>query len=659
MSVQSTDGTIRDFELARTACFIGKSGYLQLQSINIPTPLPKESYMHDIQLKLAFIGFAGIAAQWIAWRMRLPAIALLLLAGLVAGPVTGFIDPAADFGETYRAVVALAVAIILFEGGLTLNFSEIHDSTRAIRRIILIGGPLAWGLGTLAGHYAGGLTWQTAIILGAILVVTGPTVIMPLLRQARLKSRPASLLRWEAIINDPIGALFAVLSFETILVLNNVHEAENLMQNAIIALLLAGPGAWALSKGIVWLFIRAHVPEFLKAPVLVALAIAANSITNLFLEEAGLLTVTVMGITIANARLASLSEMRRFKETITVILVSAVFILLTASLNMQTIRSLGLDVIWFVLAILFVVRPVAIMIATIGTGITLQERILSAWIAPRGIVAVAVAGLFGTTLVEQGVPDGDKMIAYTFAVVAATIILHGFSLPALARILGLRSSEKPGILFVGGSKWTVAFAEKMRALDVPVLIVDDNWNHLANARSGGVPTFYGNILSEHAHHEINMNVWGSVIAATDNDAFNALVCNELGPEIGRSHVFQIGNRDKQSSSKRSLHFTRGGRPLMKPGMEFAELRQKIEQGWAFSSSRLTAEFTFEDYRKTKPDHTHLLFWFRPGGDYNFASINPDIIPGEGNIVVSFGPTPQKQADENPSEEPEIPESAKP
>jgi len=179
------------------------------------------------------------------------------------------------------------------------------------------------------------------------------------------------------------------------------------------------------------------------------------------------------------------------------------------------------------------------------------------------------------------------------------------------------------------------------------------------AFSGGVPTFYGNILSEHAHHEINMNVWGSVIAATDNDAFNALVCNELGPEIGRSHVFQIGNRDKQSSSKRSLHFTRGGRLLMKPGMEFAELRQKIEKGWAFSSSRLTAEFTFEDYRKTSPDHTHLLFWFRSGGDYNFASINPDIIPGEGNIVVSFGPKPQKQADENPSEEPEIPESAKP
>ena len=289
--------------------------------------------MHSIELKLALIGFIGIAAQWIAWRTHLPAIALLLLTGLIAGPFTGYLDPAVDFGEVYRPIIALAVAIILFEGGLTLNFKEINETSKAVRRIIIFGGPIVWGLGTLAAHYAGGLSWQTAIILGGLLVVTGPTVIMPLLRQARLKPRAASLLRWEAIVNDPIGALFAVFSFEVFLVLNNVHEAENLFLNTIIAGLIALPGAFFLGRFLVWLFINGHIPEFLKAPTLLATALAANAFTNLFLEEAGLMTVTVMGITLANSRIASLTEMRRFKETITVLLVSGVFILLTASLK--------------------------------------------------------------------------------------------------------------------------------------------------------------------------------------------------------------------------------------------------------------------------------------------------------------------------------------
>ena len=604
--------------------------------------------MHNIELKLAMIGFAGIAAQWIAWRFHFPAIALLLLAGLIAGPFTGYLNPAADFGDVYRPVVSLAVAIILFEGGLTLNFKEISETSKAVRRIILFGGPMVWAMGTVAGHYAGGLSWQTAAILGAILVVTGPTVIMPLLRQARLKQRPASLLRWEAIVNDPIGALFAVISFEIFLVASNVHNAENLALNATLALLMALPGAYFLAKALIWMFINGHIPEFLKAPILLAFALAANSLTNMVLEEAGLLTVTVMGITLANSRIASLGEMRRFKETITVILVSAVFILLTASLQMETILGLGWEAFAFVFAMLFIVRPIAIFTATIGTGLTWQERLLSAWIAPRGIVAVAVAGLFGTTLVELGVPDGKKMIAYTFAVVATTIVLHGFSLPILAKILSLKSSTKPGILIVGGSPWTTAFAEKLQSMEIPVLIADSNWNHLRNARSRNLPTFYGDVLSEHAHHEINMGVWATVITTTDNDAYNALVCTEFGPEIGRGNVFQIGSRGSENT-KRELHFTRGGRALFKPALEFSELQNRVREGWTFSSTTLTKEMSFEQFKASRSESSVILFWFKPGGNFVFSATNTNSAPGEDNIVISFGLKPTKTETEASAE----------
>lgn len=604
--------------------------------------------MHLIELKLALIAFAGIAAQWLAWRVYFPAIVLLLFTGLIAGPFTGFLNPVEDFGDVYRPVIALAVAIILFEGGLSLNFSEIRETSKAVRRIILIGGPLTWLFGTLAAHFIGGLSWQTSILLGAILIVTGPTVIIPLLRQARLTPRAASLLRWEAIINDPIGALAAVLSFELFLVINNVHAAENLLGNTVLAALIALPGAWLLAKGLVWLFIRGHIPEFLKAPVLIVTAIAANSLTNLFLEEAGLLTVTVLGIVLANSRIASLAEMRRFKETITILLVSGVFILLTASLKMETLTALGWDAVAFVALILFVVRPLAIFIATTGAGLSWQERLLSAWIAPRGIVAVAISGLFGSTLVARGVEDGDRMIAYTFAVVAATIILQGLSLPILARVLRLRSTEKPGILFVGASKFSAAFAEKLQSLDVPVMIADDNWDRLRHARASNLPTYFGGVLSEHAHHNLNLKAWAAVIAASDNQAYNALVCTEFGPEIGRSNVFQIGHREGEGS-REDLHFTVGGRPLMRPGLDYEALQERLDAGWGFQSTVLEEKTELDVFRASQPEDTHLLLWFEPGGEFVFSTNDTKAVPGKGHVVVTFGPKPDESGDEHPQE----------
>lgn len=307
---------------------------------------------------------------------------------------------------------------------------------------------------------------------------------------------------------------------------------------------------------------------------------------------------------------------------------------------METILGLGWEAAAFVVAMLFVVRPIAIFTATIGTGLTWQERLLSAWIAPRGIVAVAVAGLFGATLVEQGVADGEKMIAYTFAVVACTIVLHGFSLPILARLLNLRSSATPGILLVGGSNWSTAFAEKLQALDIPVLIADDNWNHLRPARAKNLPTFFGDVLSEHAHHEINMNTWASVITASDNDAYNALVCTEFGPEIGRSNVFQIGNRGGENH-KRELHFTLGGRPLTKPGFEFSELNDNLRDGWSFNATTLTEEFTFDNFLKSREENSTILFWYKPGGNYVFSSLNPNTKPTTGCVILSFSPQPSQ------------------
>ncbi|MEQ8480346.1 MAG: sodium:proton antiporter [Hoeflea sp.] len=588
--------------------------------------------MEDIVLKLAVIGAAGIAAQWFAWRLQLPAIVLLLAAGFIAGPATGFLDPASDFGDIYRPMVSIAVAIILFEGGLTLNFKEIRETSTAVRRIIMYSGPMVWGMAALAAHYIGGLSWPTAIVLGAILVVTGPTVIMPLLRQAQLESRPASLLRWEAIINDPIGALFAVISFEIILVYVGLHEADNLLVLLLTGFALAIGSGWLAAKLLVWAFIRGHVPEYLKAPVLLASVVTIYALTNMVLEESGLLTVTIMGVVLANSRIASLTDMRRFKETITTLLVSGVFIILTASLSLEDIRSLDMSAALFVAALLFVIRPVAIMLATIRSGATMQERILTSWIAPRGVVAVAISGLFGTLLADAGVEDAGRMVAFSFAVVVTTIVLHGFTLKPLATLLKLKKDAKPGILIVGGSRWSTALAAKLKEADVPVMLADQNWNHLAEARLGNIPVYFGEVLSESAHHAIDPKRFSSLIAASDNDAYNALVCTDFGPELGRSHVFQIGRTDDKA--RQSISFTLGGRSLTKEPAGFLDLREKLLKGWTFQLTRLTDEFGWKAYQSSRPEGAIILLWVKPTGALVFAA-SASASPGPNDKILSF------------------------
>jgi NhaP-type Na+/H+ or K+/H+ antiporter len=589
--------------------------------------------MDDIAIKIAFIGGAGMAAQWLAWKLRLPAIVLLLVAGFIAGPATGFLDPVADFGDLYRPLISIAVAVILFEGGLTLNIREIRETSTAVRRIVMIAGPLTW-LGTaLSAHYIGGLSWPTAAVLGAVLIVTGPTVIMPLLRQSQLDARPASLLRWEAIVNDPIGALCAVISFEAVMVIIGRHDAGSL----VVELILGGGGSillgYAGARLIEWTFIRGHVPEYLKAPVLFAVVVAVYAVANMALEEAGLLAVTIMGIFIANTRIASLTDMRRFKETITTLLVSGLFIILTASLTFEDIRGLNLQALFFVVSLLFLIRPVAVMLATIGSGATFRERLLTAWIAPRGVVAVAVSGLFGTLLTDAGIEDASRMVAFTFAVVVTTIVLHGFTLAPLAKLLKLTKMSKPGLLIVGGSRWSTALAAKLKEYDIPVTLADPNWNHLSHARLSDIPVFFGEVLSENAHHTIEPKRYANLIAATDNDAYNALVCTDFGPELGRSNVFQIGREEEQNH--RALSFTLGGRPLTKPGLSFHTIRERFRDGWTFQVTGLTEEYGYDTYMADRPEDAAILLWMRPSGDIVFASIASSK-PVAGDHVLSFG-----------------------
>jgi len=586
----------------------------------------------DTTVLIALIGVLGIGSQWLAWRLQLPAIVLMLAAGLLAGPVTGVIDPEANFGELFRPIVAVAVALILFEGGITLKFKALRGARPAVRRLVLLGAPLGWIFSTLAAKYGAGLGWEASVIFGGILIVTGPTVVTPLLRQARLAKRPSEILRWEAIVNDPVGALAAVLAFEGVMALHGEGTIGTIGGHLTFGILLAGVVGYIAGRALVESFCRGWVPEYMKVPTLFALVLAVYAGTDHVLHESGLLAVTVMGIVVGNARLPALGELKRFKEHITVILVSGVFILLAASMKWEMLAQLDWRALVFVLLIMFVARPAAVFLALLGTDLPAREKLIVAWIGPRGVVAVAVSGLFGARLIEVGVEDGQLLAPLAFLLVAATVVAHGFSIKPLACKFGLTSTAPPGVLLVGASDWVVALGKTLSSAEIPVLIAERNWWRLRGARNEGLPVYYGEILSEAAAHTVDLHHYGALLAFSDNDDYNSLLCTDFAPEFGRNNVFQIG-RHEGSVTETDLPVTIGGRTLAR-GHAFEYFARNLADGWTFGVTSLTEEYTLETYRETRPE-AEILAVLSASNILKFAGPNQLPKATNGDRILTF------------------------
>lgn len=588
----------------------------------------------------------GVLAQWIAWRSRLPAIVLLAACGLLLGPVFGVVDPSAEFGEFLRPMVSLCVAIILFEGGLSLDLSDLKVAAQGVRRLVYLGAPLAWGTATLAAHYVGGLTWGVSMVFGAIMVVTGPTVIIPMLRQAGLNRRTASYLKWEGIINDPIGALLAVLSFQFLLLAGEGSPWPEVFTGLALAVssaaILGGIGGWLIAGA----FLRGLVPEYLKSPVLLGTVLVIYVCSNALQSEAGLLAVTVMGIVVANMHLPGIQDMKRFKEYITVMLVSAVFVILTADLETQLLLSLGIWDIALVAVLLFVTRPLSIMLATLGSVMEFRERLLLAWIAPRGIVAAATAGVMGPGLIASGYGDAERLLPLVFAVIFATVVLHGGSISWIARQLGLASPMRDSVLIVGASPWTTELARKLHDSDVKVLMADSSWNNLRAARLAGIPVFYGEILSEFAEESVEITHVAAVLAATSNDAYNALVCKAFAPEIGQRNAYQLamGGADKDP---RGVARPLRGRLAFGQDIQFEMLWRLHVRGWQFSKTTLSDSYSYSDFLGDAPGDAVAILSRSADGQLRFSSPDSEFEPGPGDTIFFYGPErPKEEAAED-------------
>jgi NhaP-type Na+/H+ or K+/H+ antiporter len=587
--------------------------------------------IESLLVKIALIGVIGIGAQWIAWRTGRPAIALMLIAGIVAGPILGLLDPERDFGELREPIIKLAVAIILFEGGLSLKFRELRQAGLAVAMLVFVGVPVGWALGTAAAYYGAGLPFELAALLGGVMIVTGPTVIIPMLRSLNIAPRVKNMLKWEAIVNDPIGALLAVGIYAYIIhggaEANSVGIVIDVVAASVLAIIIGGAAGFALT----WAFPRGWVPEFLKAPVLLTTVVATFVLSDLILHETGLITVTVMGVVMANRETYSTHVLQRFKEDLTVILVSGVFIILSATLDWEVVRNFELRFVVFLLLLLFVVRPLTIMVALLFTRIPFKERLFVAWIAPRGIVAVAVTGLFALRLSDYGIAGAEALVPLSFAVVIATIFAHGFTAARFAQWLGLDRGKGDGVLLVGANSWTIAFAEFVKAQDRKVLVADPSILALRRARRADLPVYHGDILDEAHDDSLDMGDYQQLIAATDNDSYNALVCSELAAEIGHDRVSRMVGESRAASQRRGRIFTLAGTPI-------EEQLDRLQAGWTFGRTKITEKYSYSDFvERMKATGGDSLAVERASGELRIFSTQYRPTVEAGDTVWTFVP----------------------
>ncbi len=599
----------------------------------------------SLMIGLAAVLVLGIGAQWVAWRIKLPAILALLLFGFLAGPVPEavygkkWLDPDDLFGKVLFPIVSLSVAVILFEGGLTLKFRELKQIGGAVRNLVSIGIVTTWLLITGAAHLLLDFDLRLSLLIGAIFTVTGPTVIGPLLRQVRPSGQLGPVLKWEGILSDPIGALLAVLVFESILP-GSHSEVEQTLAGALLA------GGQALGSGfivgiagaalLVLMLNRYWIPDYLQSPVTLGLVVLAFEISNHLYPESGLVAVTLMGVLLANQRYASVGHVIEFKENLRVLLISSLFILLAARLNVADVKRLDWGGFGFMLAVILVVRPVSVLLATLKAGLSWKERLWLSMVAPRGIVAAAVASIFAFRLVDSKYPGADDLVPVTFLVIVGTITFSGLVAGPMARVLHLAKMDPQGVLFVGAHAWARQIANTLANEGFKVVMLDTNRRNINAAKMDGIKAHVGSVLNDELLEEIDLTEARRALALTPNDEANALASVHLGELFSSQDVYQLppdrsGVMDEKSSKSHDLH----GRYLFGDKITFAELTARFGTGQTVKVSKLTESYTYETFREHYGDEALPLFVIGETGSLSPIVAGSKIEPQPGQKLVSL------------------------
>lgn len=590
-----------------------------------------------IVTQLALIGVVSIICQVAAWVLRLPAILFLLLGGILAGPVTGWLDPQALFGDLLFPLVSLLVAVVLFEGSLTLRFDEIQGLERVVRRMVTFGMLSTWAVTTLATYWILSFPFELALLFGAITVVTGPTVIVPMLRTVRPNARISNILRWEGIVIDPIGALLAVLVFEFIILSGNGGDTISHTVLTFFITLVVGTVIGGLAGHALGLTLRHHwLPEYLHNITTLTLLFAVFALSNEIQPEAGLLTVTVMGMWLANMRAVDVAEILNFKESLSLVFISGLFIILAARLDFGQVQQLGWASLGVLLVMMLVARPLKILISAWGSKLTWRERALLAWIAPRGIVAAAISALFSLKLQESGFEQAELLVPLTFLVIIGTVVVQSATSRPLAQWLGVVEPEPKGFLIVGANPVARTIAKALAERDFRVVLADNSWENIHEARMAGLEGYYGSLVSEHADRYLDLAGIGGLLALSPLSENNSLAGLRYRREFGARKVYMLQTSvETKMRADRRVPERHRGYTLFGDGVTFSKLASWINRGATVHATTLTESFDFERYGTQYGKQAIPLFALDAKGRLQAFVVNGKMEPEQGWTILAL------------------------
>ncbi len=555
---------------------------------------------------------------------------------MIIGPVTGLLKPDDLFAELLFPMVSLSVAVILFEGSLTLKLDEIRGLASVVRNLITVGALITWLITAIATHILIGFPYELSFLFGAVVVVTGPTVIMPILRTVRPNAKIANILRWEGIVIDPLGALLAVLVFDFII----SSQAENALETISLVfgrIVLVGTIFGALAATLLGEILRRHlIPEYLCNVLSLTLVFAVYAGADHLAHESGLLAVTIMGMVLANLKDTDIDDILDFKESLSVLLISGLFIILAARVEFYQFKEIGWHALSILAVMMLLARPLAVWVSTFNSDLNIKEKLLISWIGPRGIVAAAVASLFAIRLEAEGYPEASLLVPLTFFIIIGTVVIQSVTTKTIAHYLGVREPPPTGLLIVGAGNVARAIAKALREAEINVILTDSNWENISQARMDGLNTYYGNPTSEHADRNLNLTGIGKMLAMTGNANQNALASLRFKSEFGAQNIFELKtNKEQVISEKHSLSTKYRGYQLFNDDITYGQIASLLRQGAEIKSTQLSDEYDYEAYITHRTEQLIPLFAIDQRDRLHIITAEEKIDPESGWSVMSL------------------------
>ena len=591
---------------------------------------------NHILLSIAGIGVLGITCQWFAWWVRIPSILFLLTAGILAGPILGLLNPDMLLGDLLFPFVSLSVAVILFEGSLTLKFQDIRGHGKTVSNLVTIGALITWAIVGYSTYRLLDLSIELAFLFGAIVVVTGPTVIIPMLRIVRPNTKVANVLRWEGIVIDPLGALLAVLVFDFI-ISGQQHNVLSTMFLAFGKIILSGfligfISAWSLGN----LLRKQLVPQYLRNIFTLISVLTVFVLSETIESESGLLAVTVMGITMANMKDMDIDNILDFKESLSVLLISVLFIVLAARIEIAELIFVGWPAIILLGIIILIARPVAVFVSSIGSDLSFNEKLMIAWIGPRGIVAAAISALFALRLEDAGYPEAVLLVPLTFVIIIGTVVIQSTTAQHIAEFLKVREPSPTGLLIVGAGNVARAIAKELQSHGFNTLLTDSTWENIRLARMDGLETYFGNPVSEHADRNLNLSGLGKLLAMSGRLNLDTLACLQFKSEFGTKNIYELKTtREKHTEEKHIVSTKHRGYELFSEDADYGNLAYRLRNQAEIKSTQLSDEFTFERYLKEYEGNIVPMFAIDNKQRLHVFVVNGEMKPKPGWTIIAM------------------------